>query len=54
MAGSMRWVFATGLAHVLADDAADPLILVAVCGLELPATTPVYRGDAEPSDVPGV
>lgn len=42
VADSVRWVFSAGLAHMLAEDADDPLILVAVCGLELPATTPVY------------
>lgn len=35
----LRWVFADGLAHVLADDAAA---FVTLCGLAVPATVPVY------------
>lgn len=42
LTGSLQWVFAAGLAHVLADGSGDPVTFVAVCGLELPATTPVY------------
>lgn len=38
----VQWIFSAGRAHVLADDADDPLTFVTVCGLELAATTPVY------------
>lgn len=39
----LRWVFADGFAHLLADDgAADPASYLALCGLIVPGTTPVY------------
>ncbi|MGH3793740.1 MAG: hypothetical protein ACRDSP_02510 [Pseudonocardiaceae bacterium] len=40
-----RWVFcsADSFAHVLADDASAPeTMVIAMCGLTLPGTTPVY------------
>ncbi|MGH4024198.1 MAG: hypothetical protein ACRDRV_06395 [Pseudonocardiaceae bacterium] len=40
---NLRWVFADGLAHVLAHDTADATTFVTLCGLTMPATVPVYR-----------
>ncbi|MCA1676189.1 MAG: hypothetical protein LC799_29770 [Actinobacteria bacterium] len=39
----LRWVFADGLAHVLADNITDAAAFVALCGLAVPATVSVYR-----------
>lgn len=49
----LRWVFAEGFAHVLAEDNTDDAAtLAAVCGLTVPATVPVY-GVAPSLDVCG-
>ena len=40
---TVRWVFAEGLAHVLAEDTSETVARVAVCGLAVAATAPVYR-----------
>lgn len=37
-----RWVFASGLAHLLTDDDADSVEFVTLCGLSVDSTTPGY------------